>query len=50
MTYVKNKLRNRMSDKFLCNCLIAFIEIDVLEIGVLKRKKELPQEKVYDEP
>ncbi|CAN1145186.1 hypothetical protein LINPERHAP2_LOCUS14546 [Linum perenne] len=31
MTYVKNKLRNRMGDEFLCDCLIAFIEKDVLD-------------------
>ncbi|CAN1821361.1 Zinc finger MYM-type protein 1 [Linum perenne] len=31
MTYVKNKLRNRMGDEFLCDCLISFIEKDVLD-------------------
>ncbi|CAN1224432.1 Zinc finger MYM-type protein 1 [Linum perenne] len=31
MTYVKNKLRNWMGDEFLCDCLISFIEKDVLD-------------------
>jgi hypothetical protein len=50
MNYVKNKLRNRMRDQYLNDCLVTFIERDfflqVKDDNIIKRFQEMKFHKV----
>ena len=50
MNYVKNKLRNRMGDQYLNDCLVTFIEreffLQVKDSDVIKRFQAMKKRKV----
>lgn len=50
MNYVTNKLRNRMGDQYLNDCLVTFIEREffhqVKDVDIIKRFQTMKKRKV----
>ena len=50
MNYVKNKLRNRMGDQYLCDCLVTFIEreffLQVKDSDIINHYQAMKERKV----